>query len=579
MKLSPDLAYLGSIAEMLGAIRQLAPSAAEKTSRPEHSEAPNQNRSIDSAHISNASAPSLDLPDTYRILVEQIPAIVFMAHLGSGVSKAYVSAQIEEKLGYSQQEWLDDPLRWYQRIHPDDRERWSLEAADTLIMGKPLRSIYRVLARDGRSVWFQCEAKMVRDEQGQPWFIHGVGFDITGLKLTEHALAERASQLETLNRATQRINAILEEPSIMYELLSSAMTLTQAQGGMWGRVIDEQLIYAEHLRKTKRTPLNLAVLCSPQLSHPTICNDNLSAQPGDDLVSTLRHTLGIRSFAFAPIIGRGGDLLGCLEVHDKFRGVPFDQSDMNLVQVLASDAAVALENARIIKEQRLAEESLRKLSTELLHLQDQERRNIARDLHDSTAQTLCGLTMTLEALKVKLDSPGDEIQRRIDQAISLADQAANEVRDLSHLLHPPALDEVGLASAAEWYITQFTQQSGIAVEKNIREDMPRLPTEVEMTLFRVIQEGLANVRKHSKSESVRIEIICNNDRATLVISDQGQGLPPDLLKKMANEPGSFGIGIQGMRERLRHLGGDLSLASNGHGTTLKADIPLNVTRS
>jgi PAS domain S-box-containing protein len=126
----------------------------------------------------------------YRALVEQIPAVVFMAYLDKGIGEAYVSPQIEATLGFSQREWLEDPVRWYQQIHPDDKMRWSLEAAEMFLSGKPLRSSYRVMARDGRVLWFQCEAKMIRREDGRPWFIHGVGFDVTERKNLAEAILE-----------------------------------------------------------------------------------------------------------------------------------------------------------------------------------------------------------------------------------------------------------------------------------------------------------------------------------------------------------------------------------------------------
>lgn len=126
----------------------------------------------------------------YRALVEQIPAVVFMAYLDEGIGEAYVSPEIETALGFSQTEWLEDPVRWYQRIHPDDKMRWSEEAAEMFISGKALRAAYRVIARDGRVLWFQCEAKMIRREDGRPWFIHGVGFDITERKGLEEAILE-----------------------------------------------------------------------------------------------------------------------------------------------------------------------------------------------------------------------------------------------------------------------------------------------------------------------------------------------------------------------------------------------------
>ncbi len=136
----------------------------------------------------DSEAPLLNMEAKYRALVEQIPAVVFMAYLDKGIGEAYVSPQIEAALGFSQSEWLEDPVRWYQQIHPDDKMRWSVEAADMFLSGKPLRSSYRVIARDGRVLWFQCEAKMIRREDGRPWFIHGVGFDITERKGLEEAI-------------------------------------------------------------------------------------------------------------------------------------------------------------------------------------------------------------------------------------------------------------------------------------------------------------------------------------------------------------------------------------------------------
>src|ERR1700720_1877072 len=123
--------------------------------------------------------PMPDANAIYQALVEQIPAVIFMAHLDRGIGEAYVSPQIEASLGFSQEEWLEDPVRWYSHIHPEDKQRWSTEAAEMFLSGTALRSSYRVLARDGRVVWFHCEAKMIRRKDGEPWFIHGIAFDIT----------------------------------------------------------------------------------------------------------------------------------------------------------------------------------------------------------------------------------------------------------------------------------------------------------------------------------------------------------------------------------------------------------------
>jgi len=136
---------------------------------------------------------ALEAETRYRILIEQIPAVVFLAFLDHGVNETYISPQIETLLGYSPKEWPNDPARWYRRIHPEDRKRWSVEGAEMLLTGKPLRSVYRMLAHDDRVVWFQCEARMARRPDGRPWFIHGVAFDVTELRMeiAEHKLIER----------------------------------------------------------------------------------------------------------------------------------------------------------------------------------------------------------------------------------------------------------------------------------------------------------------------------------------------------------------------------------------------------
>ena len=153
------------------------------------------------ADLEQEPADETQLPNLearYRALVEQIPAVVFMAYLDRGIGEAYVSPQIEAALGFSQEEWLEDPVRWYSHIHPEDKQRWSTEAAEMFLTGSPLRSAYRVLARDGRVIWFHCEAKMIRKEDGEPWFIHGVGFDITDLKQTEAALQKERNVVSAI---------------------------------------------------------------------------------------------------------------------------------------------------------------------------------------------------------------------------------------------------------------------------------------------------------------------------------------------------------------------------------------------
>src|SRR5215472_4799056 len=196
-----------------------------------------------STHITT-QLPNLEAK--YRALVEQIPAVVFMAYLDEGIGEAYVSPQIEAVLGFTQEEWLQDPVRWYAQVHPDDKQRWSVEAAELFLSGKPLRSAYRVLSRDKRVIWFHCEAKMIRREDGRPWFIHGVGFDITGLKQTQEALEKERNVVTAMLDTVGALVIVLDDEGRIIRFnraceRSTGHTLSQVAGRrVWDLFIPEE---------------------------------------------------------------------------------------------------------------------------------------------------------------------------------------------------------------------------------------------------------------------------------------------------------------------------------------------------
>ena len=233
-------------------------------------------------------------------------------------------------------------------------------------------------------------------------------------------------------------------------------------------------------------------------------------------------------------------------------------------------APVIIEINTDITDKKRSEESLRHLSGYLMRVQDEERRRIARELHDSTGQKLVALKMDLEELAKQSKA---DIQKPLSEAVKLADEASSELRTLAQLLHPPLLDEAGLVSAAQWIVEGFSTRSGIKVDLEISPQWSRLPQNVEMALFRIIQESLNNIRKHADAKNARIELKDDTDKVSLQISDDGKGMPEEVLASASEEKAPFGVGILGMKERLSQLGGTLQISSGKKGTTIKVEVP------
>ncbi len=217
---------------------------------------------------------------------------------------------------------------------------------------------------------------------------------------------------------------------------------------------------------------------------------------------------------------------------------------------------------------------LQRLTQRLLTVQDEERRKIARDLHDSTGQTLAALKISLSLLQENcIDAPATLAM--VSDVAQLADQAIGEIRTMSYLLHPPLLDEVGFACAAEWYIEGFAKRSGIEIEADIVNSHPRLPKRIETALFRVLQESLTNVHRHSGASKASILFQHEENAVVLEVRDFGKGIPEERLQLLSGLGAGTGVGLAGMRERLHELNGRLEIESNGHGTTMRAIVALS----
>jgi PAS domain S-box-containing protein len=265
------------------------------------------------------------------------------------------------------------------------------------------------------------------------------------------------------------------------------------------------------------------------------------------------------SVIITPLIASDGTLTG-------FAKVTQDLTDRRQAEERVQDLnrelrqrVTELDESRRVIELRTLE--LQKLSARLMVVQDEERRRLARDLHDELGQQLSALKMML--------AKGDEDE----EASEVLDTAISTVRNLSYLLHPPLLDETGLRSALYWYVDGLVKRSGIQISMTITPLIfPRLAKDLEMTIFRVVQESLTNVYRHANSESVRVEIEKQSEWIVMRIRDYGKGLPREISGKTSSS--NLGVGITGMRERVRQFGGELTLSRAEPGTLVEARIPL-----
>jgi len=228
---------------------------------------------------------------------------------------------------------------------------------------------------------------------------------------------------------------------------------------------------------------------------------------------------------------------------------------------------------REIQRRVQTEEMLRKLSARILTLQDEERRRLGRELHDSAGQLLAALHINLGVIAQRTQND-PSLSARVADSAALADQVISEIRTLSYLLHPPMLDETGLASAVEWYARGFSDRSKISVDLDIDRALPRFPTEVETAIFRIVQESLVNIHRHSGSRTAFISLRAKPEGAWLTIRDEGCGIPVEILKSMEDGGANIGVGIGGMRERARQLGGAIAIRRTNPGTLVEVNLPV-----
>jgi PAS domain S-box-containing protein len=279
-------------------------------------------------------------------------------------------------------------------------------------------------------------------------------------------------------------------------------------------------------------------------------------------------------FALYPIVDEKGEILFLhptgVDITDLKRA---EENYRNLaetleVEVRARTLELENRNLEVLRQSDL----LREFSQRLLHAQDEERRHIARELHDSAGQTLTVLGINLSQLVQKAGQVAPELTADAEMIQETVEQLHREIRTTSYLLHPPLLDETGLSSALNWYVQGLVERSDLDISFNISENFGRLPRDMELLVFRLVQECLTNIHRHSGSKTASIRIMRETDQITVQIRDEGKGMSPERMAEI--QSGGSGVGIRGMRERLRQFDAALKIESDGSGTNILTTIPV-----
>lgn len=281
------------------------------------------------------------------------------------------------------------------------------------------------------------------------------------------------------------------------------------------------------------------------------------AQEADLSRQEAARDLGLRSALIMPVVA--GDVLHAVCEFFSYESL---QQDVLWQEVMTSVAATL---ARAIERQSF-QWALRDMRGKLLNLQDDERRRLARELHDTTAQNISVMIINMDTLKREAAGLTSAERAKLAECADIARQSLQEIRSFSYLLHPPMLDDFGVVTALRLFVQGFSERSGIAVELDVPERSIPMPREVEVAIFRVVQESLSNVLKHSQSSTATVRVAFGGSRITITVEDQGKGLPPTALK--------IGVGIASMQERVRQCGGQLKLTRRTKGTELQVTLPV-----
>ena len=460
---------------------------------------------------------------------------------------------------------------WRTLFHPDDVARLASKAQATWRDENQDKFgfEFRTVRGDGQTRWILSQGRTVRDANGRALRMIGTHSDITERKLAEER--EREITKEAI-AATAKFRAVFEQTTVFAGIMTKDGVIIEANKlcldacgyraeevlGMpfwetgWWRNFQES-------RDKIRAATPLAAQGVPY--REMLC------------YSWADGTERLVDFALYPIVDDKGEVLFLhptgVDITDLKRT---EENYRNLAETLDAEVRARTReledrNADVLRQS----EQVRDLSLRMMRIQDEERRHIARDLHDSAGQTLTVLGINLAQLVHDMERVAPKLAKEGEKIQELVQQLHREIRTTSYLLHPPLLDETGLRSALSWYVQGLVERSGLAIDLDVSEDLGRLPADMELAVFRLVQESLTNVHRHSGSKTARIRIGREANGVCVEVRDQGHGIASGRLAEIQSN--GSGLGIRGLRERLWQFGGELKIESNASGTSVLARIP------
>jgi PAS domain S-box-containing protein len=479
------------------------------------------------------------------------------------------SPEMRELFGLSPEVPVCDGDEWRKPIHPDDLRIIDERLRQAIANHTECHMEFRVTRTDGVERWIESTAQIFYNDSGKPLRMVGVSTDITERKRTEER--ERQMTAEAV-AATAKFRAVFEQTTVFAGIMTLDGTIIDANqlcleacGYRAEEVLGRLFWETGWWRKSPEAQAKIRA-ATMQAAQGTPYRETLVyhwADGSEHLVD----------FALHPIRDDQGNILFLhptgVDITDLKRA---EENYRQLAETL--DAEVRVRTREL--EQRNVDvvrqaEQLRDLSRRLLQTQDAERRHIARELHDSAGQLLAALGMTLARLAQQARQGTPQLAEDAEESQQLVQQLSQEIRTMSYLLHPPLLDETGLAEALRWYIQGLSDRSGLEIKFAVSDDFERLPREMELVMFRVVQECLTNIHRHSGSKSAAISLMQDAEEISLQIEDQGKGMPPEKLSEIQSQ--SSGVGIRGMRERVRQFGGQMNIESTEKGTTISFTFP------